>query len=234
MRHSRGSRRGGKRERGQILVLFELVMIVILGFSAMVIDLGVLRNNKQILVNTLDSAAMAGASRLPVDGALDPSDPHSPESAKDLIVENMKANYPSLVVDVDYHITYKCLIRADVVTGLPMISTDIPGQCDPHNALGHVPLVGTPPVYAVASDFTGAGKTRVSDCKPELGDRCNVVVITGSSTTQYALTPALPGAPSSGSSGAVVAAACKGTMCGESTVVPVDLVVILDRTGSMA
>jgi hypothetical protein len=199
-------------------------MIMILGFAAMVVDLGVLRNNRQILVNTLDSAAMAGASTMPVDGSLPSADPHSWQSAKALIDANIQKNYPGLT---GYTITYKCLIRADAVTGAPMISVDLPSMCDPHNALGR-----TPPVYAVASDFTGAGKTRVSNCDPKLGDRCNVVVITGSSTTQYALAPVL--GVSSGSTGTVVAAACKGTMCGESTVVPVDLVIILDRTRSMA
>ena len=221
MRHLRGSRRSGRQQRGQILVLFELVMIMILGFAAMVVDLGVLRNNRQILVNTLDSAAMAGASVLPVDNT---TTGHTATDAKNLIDANIQKNYPGLT---GYTISYRCLIRADAVTGLPMISTDLPSMCDPHNALGHVP-----PVYAVNSDFTGAGKTRVSACDPTAGDRCNVVLVSGSATTKYALAPVL--GVSSGSTGTVVSAACKGSMCGESTVVPVDLVVILDRTGSMA
>jgi len=224
MRHLRGSRRHGKREHGQILVLFELVMIMILGFAAMVVDLGVLRNNRQILVNTLDAAALTGGSVLPVNG------PAEAQAAELLIKANIGVNYPDLVLNTDYWITYKCLIGADAVTGAPLISRDVPGVCDPHNALHHVPL-GTPPVYAVASDFTGAGKTRVSDCDPTAGDMCNVVMITGNSTTKYALAPVL--GVSSGSTGMVVSAACKGA-CGAATVVPVDLVVILDRTGSMA
>jgi hypothetical protein len=226
MRHSRGSRRDGKRQRGQILVLFELVMIVILGFAAMVVDLGVLRNNRQILVNTLDAAALAGGSALPVDGTLGSTDPHSWQSVQTVITNNIAKNYAGLALNTDYTITYKCLIGADAVTGAPLISRDVPGVCDPHHALGH-----TPPLYAVASDFTGAGKTRLSACDPKLGDKCNVVIITGSSTTQYALAPVL--GVSSGSTGTVVSAACKGA-CGAATVVPVDLVIILDRTGSMA
>jgi hypothetical protein len=195
-------------------------MIMILGFAALVVDLGVLRNNRQILVNTLDSAAMAGASILPVDNA---TPGHTAADAQALIDGNIQKNYPGLA---GYTISYRCLIPVDAA-GNPVISTSLPGMCDPHNALGR-----TPPVYAIASDFTGAGKTRVSACNPALGDRCNVVLVTGSSTTQYALAPVL--GVSSGSTGTVVSAACKGTMCGESTVVPVDLVIILDRTGSMA
>lgn len=210
-------------------------MIMILGFSAMVIDLGVLRNNRQILVNTLDAAALAGGSQLPVNGAT------AAGSANTLINNNIQANYPGLptsstalgsrcVVGADpnisacgYQIAYKCLVGADAVTGKPLISRDVPGVCDPHNALHHNPPVD--------SDFTGAGPHLVSACDPMAGDKCNVVVITGSSTTQYALAPVL--GVSSGSTGTVVSAACKGA-CGAATVSPVDLVIILDRTGSMA
>jgi hypothetical protein len=234
MRHLRDSRRHGKREHGQILVLFELVMIMLLGFAAMVVDLGVLRNNRQILVNTLDAAALAGGSQLPVNGAT------AAGSANTLINNNIQVNYPGLptsstalgsrcVVGADpnisacgYQIAYKCLVGADAVTGKPLISRDVPGVCDPHNALHHNPPVD--------SDFTGAGSHLVSACDPMAGDKCNVVVITGSSTTQYALAPVL--GVSSGSTGTVVSAACKGA-CGAATVVPVDLVIILDRTGSM-
>jgi len=235
MRHLRGSRRHGKREHGQILVLFELVMIMILGFAAMVVDLGVLRNNRQILVNTLDAAALAGGAQLPVNGAV------AAGNANTVINNNIQVNYFGLptsstplgsrcVVGADpnisacgYQISYRCLIGADAVTGAPLISRDVPGVCDPHNALHH-----TPPV---ASDFTGAGPHLVSACDPMAGDKCNVVVIKGSSTTQYVLAPVL--GVSSGSTGTVVSAACKGA-CGAATVVPVDLVIILDRTGSMA
>jgi Flp pilus assembly protein TadG len=52
------SRRDREQEHGQILVLFALVLVVILAFGAIVVDLGVLRNNRQILVNTFDSAAL--------------------------------------------------------------------------------------------------------------------------------------------------------------------------------
>jgi hypothetical protein len=214
------------RKRGQILVLFELLLVVIIGFAALVIDLGVLRNNKQILVNTLDAAALAGGSSLPVDGTLPSSDPHSLQSVQAFITKSIAKNYPGLVLNTDYTITYKCLIGADAATGAPLITRDIPGVCDPHNALNHP----SPPPYAVASDFTGAGPTRVSNCRPDLGDKCNVVVVTGSAKTNYALAPVL--GVQQGNTGTVVSAACKGA-CGAAQVVPVDLVIILDRTYSM-
>lgn len=214
------SRRERKRQGGQIIILFELVLIVILGFVALVVDLGFLRNDKQILVNTMDSAALAGGSVLPVTSSkttADANGPHGAQTAKNLIDHSIAVNYPGLT---GYTIVYKCLIGADA-TG-PLISRDIPGVCDPHNALGHT---------AAAADFKGAGPTRVSICDPWIGDTCNTVVITGAETTQYHFAPALGVAK--GSSGAIQSAACRGP-CGAASIVPVDLMVILDRTGSMS
>ncbi|MGA3029760.1 MAG: pilus assembly protein TadG-related protein [Candidatus Limnocylindrales bacterium] len=213
-------RRKLDRERGQILVLFELALIVILGFAAIVIDLGVLRNNRQILVNTFDSAALAGGHLLPVDGSV----AGNAAAVNTLINKTIQANYPGGLPTSNYTITYKCLIGADATTGAPLVSRDVPTVCNPTNALGHTP---------VASDFSSAGLTGVwiTYCDPTLGDKCNVVVITGSATTQYLLAPVL--GVGSGSTGIVVSAACNGP-CGTSPVVPVDLVIILDRTLSMA
>jgi Flp pilus assembly protein TadG len=169
------SRRAGDRERGQILVLFELVLIVILACAAIVIDLGVLRNNRQILVNTFDAAALAGGTYLPVDGSASPTGT-SPGSqytlANALITATIKADYPGLTAS-NYTITYKCLIGADA-TG-PLISRDVPSTCDPRRSLGipiHNPLQASD-ITSLASHFTGAGVTRVSSCDPTLLDKCN-------------------------------------------------------------
>ncbi len=219
------SRRDGDRQDGQIIVLFELCLVVILACAALVIDLGLLRNNKQILVNTLDSAALAGASTLPVDPAV-PG--HTATDAEKLIEANIKANFPSLKLGTDYHITYRCLVGADPVTGVPLISRDVPAMCDPRPSLGIVA-----PALPPASAFTGAGPRRISACDPVThADKCNVVVIDGSETTPYSIAPVV-GVPS-GSTGTVVSAACNGSLCGQVIAAPVDLVIILDRTGSMS
>ena len=55
-------------ERGQVLVLFTIMIVVIMLFASIVIDVGMLRNNRQILVNSVDAAALAGGSKMPVDG----------------------------------------------------------------------------------------------------------------------------------------------------------------------
>jgi hypothetical protein len=205
-------RRNRKGQRGQIIVLFELVIIICLMVAALVIDIGVLRNNRQILVNTMDAAALAGGSQLPVDAS-------NVDAANALIAETIQVDYPGLPSSM-YSISYRCLIGAND-TG-PLIARDIPAVCNPTNALGHAPI---------ASDFTGAGPTRVSACDPYLGDTCNVVVVSGTSITEYRLAPVV--GLNQGSTGGVTSAACRGA-CGAAPVVPVDLVIVLDRTMSMS
>ena len=87
-------RSGGRRdgERGQVLVLFTMVLIVILGFAALVVDLGMLRNNRQTLANTMDSGALAGGTLLPVDGRV----PGAAAAINALIVTTVSANFPGL------------------------------------------------------------------------------------------------------------------------------------------
>ena len=223
MRHRRN---GTGREHGQVMILFALTLVVILAFAAVAIDLGFLRNNRQTLRNTMDAAALAGGNFLPVDGAAYPSAVppvllgQKATEANALIAQTIQKNYPGLPTTA-YSIAYKCLIGVDTSTNLAYVSRDVPVACNPANALGHTP---TP------ADFTGAGVTRVSVCDPSIGDLCNVVVVTGSAITPFSLGPVV--GVQNGSTGTVVSAACSG-LCGASPVVPVDLVVILDRTGSM-
>lgn len=217
------SRPRTRKERGQILVLFEVMLIVILGFAALVIDLGFLRNNRQTLVNAVDAGALAGGTMLPVTTAANvtahPSyGYHNYQDAEALINETIQTDYPGLKAS-DYTITYKCLIGTDP-SGNPAISRDIPTVCDPSKSLGRQPVTG---------DFQGAGTTRFTNCVPSKGDVCNVVFVQASKTTQFTIGPVI--GVNQGSTGSVSSAACKG---GCVTSAPADLVIVLDRTLSMS
>lgn len=54
-----------KNEDGQALILVTLLMVVLLGFAALVVDLGTLYVTKAKLQNAADAAALAGAQDLP-------------------------------------------------------------------------------------------------------------------------------------------------------------------------
>ena len=225
-------RSGREHEKGQILVLFALVLVVILAFAAIAVDLGVLRNNRQILRNTTDAAALAGGTLMPVDGSV----AGAASAVATLINSTIQTNYPGLpqsataigsrcVVGVDpnisvcaYTISYRCLIGAD--SSGPLITRDVPATCDPTHSLGSVN----------PSQFIGAGPTRTSSCNPSVGDKCNVVVVSGASTTRYAFAPVVGIA--NGSSGAVASAACGGP-CGTVPLVLNDVELVIDKSGSM-
>jgi len=228
-------RSGNEQEQGQIIVLFAMVVIVVLAFAALAVDLGVLRNNRQILRNTTDSAALAGGTLMPVDGSV----AGAATGVATLVNSTIQRNYPGLrhsgapigarcVVGVDdaniaagacdYTISFRCLIGAD--SSGPLIARDVPAACDPRPSLGN----------NLAGQFTGAGPTRSSSCNPFAGDRCNVVVVGGSSTTQYAFANVV--GIGSGNSGAVSSAACGGP-CGAAPPVINDVEFVIDKSGSM-
>lgn len=65
-----------KNESGQSLILVTVVIAALIGFAALVVDVGVLYNSKAELQNIADAAALAGAQDLPnaslaIDTALD-------------------------------------------------------------------------------------------------------------------------------------------------------------------
>ncbi|MFI5259187.1 MAG: VWA domain-containing protein [Candidatus Limnocylindrales bacterium] len=208
-------RNRAESEHGQALILFALSLVLILAFAGIVVDLGVLRNDRQILVNTMDSAALAGGTLLPVSSSTYQADVN-------LIQATVKADYPGLPLPTIANggIAYRCLIG--VASGQADLTQVTAGVCDPSSSLGRSPTV---------SDFTGAGPTRSSACVPSSGDKCNVVAVSASATTQYGFGPVV--GVNSGSTGTVMSAACNGP-CGATPIAPTDLVVIIDRTASMS
>src|SRR5262245_4660598 len=112
-------RTGRDREQGQILVLFTLVLVVLMGLAALVIDVGVLRRQNQELWIALDSGALAGAPELPGDGT----------AAEASALRFAATNYPGIdpaTIDV----SFRCIVGDRNNDNLPD-SGDIPAVCDP-------------------------------------------------------------------------------------------------------
>jgi len=57
-----------KNEDGQVMVLFALLIVILLGFAALVIDVGMINFTKVSMQNAADAAALAGAQDLPNTG----------------------------------------------------------------------------------------------------------------------------------------------------------------------
>ncbi len=223
-------RRRADGERGQVLVLFTLSIVVIMLSVAIVVDIGRLRNDRQVLANALDAAVLAGGTLLPVDGCNTPPGGSACASVNtaavtainDRMVSTVAANFPGITA-ANYTITYYCLVGVNsAVPPGPNIARDVPEVCNPRTSLGHVP---------VAADFRGTGSTRFSTCNPTVGDKCNAVALAGGVSTSFSFARVV--GIDSGNTNVVVSTACNGP-CGQAPARPVDLVVLVDRTASMS
>lgn len=134
-----------------------------------------------------------------------------PVGAEKTAREYVQLNYPDGLPDGDITVDFRCLIGAE---GGVARTTDVPTVCDP----------------GVGATWTVDGDAAYADCDPAKGHVCNTLVVSSPATVDYNFAPVL--GVFEGSTGARTAAACKGA-CGEPPEIPVDLVMILDRTGSM-
>lgn len=80
-------------EKGNAVVLVLMMMVVLLGFTALVVDAGVIYLNRAKLANAMDSAVLAGAQVLPTD----------PEQVADLAAQYAALNgiTDEVIIDVD-------------------------------------------------------------------------------------------------------------------------------------
>jgi hypothetical protein len=78
----RQATKGKRHEGGQVLLLFVLAVAVLIGFTAMTIDVGMLFENRRHLQNTADAAALAGVADLPFDP------PAAKQHAQEWILKN--------------------------------------------------------------------------------------------------------------------------------------------------
>ena len=154
-------RREQKKEQGQIIILFVLAVVVIMGFAAMVIDVGVLRNSNQNLWNALDAGALAGVKELPDDAA----------KASSIALQYADMNYPGGLPS-NVKVGFRCVVGN--AGGLPRAS-DIPAVCDP----------------GPGATWTCNAKICSAVCEPAAGDTCNTVVLETAATVPYNFGPAV-------------------------------------------
>lgn len=202
------SRRDG--EHGQVLILFALMMVVVLGAAALVVDVGLLRSDKMRLQNALDAGAMAGAHYLPASTA---SGNSNYANVRTTATSYAQSNMPGLTPTV----TFRCLIGI-TAAGLPRV-TDMPGACNVSQS-----QTSTAWLCDESSCWAPCDPATTST------DVCNTIQVTDDATRQYGFGGAM--GVTSGNTGTETAAACTG-LCGASPTAPLDVVVVVDRTGSM-
>ena len=206
----RRRRRDG--EHGQILVMFTLVVVLLMALAAVVIDVGLLRTDTGKLQNALDAGALAAAQSLPVSKT-------NITAVSTVARDFSRTNYPGMPNGniPDPTVKYACLIGVDGA-GLPRVA-DMPAVCN-------VSLAASSPLWLCTTVVCWA------PCDPVavLTDVCNTIILNDNVTRPYTFGRAVN--VNSGNSGVISSAACTG-LCGNLPVAPVDVVLLLDRTGSM-
>ncbi len=201
---TRGPRDG---ERGQTLVLFTLVIVLLMGLAAVVIDVGLLRTDGARLQNALDSGALAAGQSLPATST-------NVAAISNTAVQFTRTNFSGVPTPTA---SFACLIGI-TAAGLPRVS-DMPSTCN-------VSLPASSPSWVCTGTVCWAPCDPVA--RPT--DVCNTIILADAVVRPFGFGAAI--GVDSGNTGIRTAAACTGA-CGGQPQGPVDAVVILDRTGSM-
>lgn len=165
------------RERGQALVLGVLALVVLIGFTALSVDVGFFLRHRALVQQAADAAALAGSQALPDD----------PVAAEQIAREYAEKNG----VDPDtLDISFRCTSEYEVACN------PAEGKWDTIEVSGRLDV---PFFFAPVLSLTGVEDSCWLDSCPVVES----------------------------------AAACRG-LCGGDPTVPVDVVQVLDRTGSMS
>ena len=126
-----------RSDRGQVLVVFSLFLVVLAGFSAVTIDYGSWLKARRDYQNVADSAALAGSAFLvrPITNA-----PNDPER-----VAARRGAWYSINKQLGLSLDAATLANTNTAAGAPVTA----------NANGYAIWVSTPPITA-GSDYPGA------------------------------------------------------------------------------
>jgi hypothetical protein len=186
------------------MVLFGMTVVLMVAMAALVVDIGLEVRSGHWLSNTLDAAVLAGVSQLPDDAT----------EAETLLVRFALENDIDLTagdIDVDFY----CIVGDRNNDGQPD-SLDLGITCDPG--------VSTAPPFICVDGLCTA------PCDPAAGHKCNTIQARSTKILDYFFAPVI-GIDQGDVSRA--AQACIG-LCGLAPVGPVDIGIIIDRTGSMS
>ncbi len=194
-------------ERGAVAVVVAISLVMLMAAAAIGVDIAKLSYERQTLQNALDAAAAAGVMKLPDDPAA------AVLEAQKFASDNMVG---AQLGSITPSVALRCVTSYNTTTNSPDWAT----------------------VLAVCgiSDHS----FDPLDCNEDAGicsvkcttsNHCNTIVVKYNKTVDYSFGPAI-GIPT-GQTGAVVSAACRG-YCGTVAPNPLDVVVMADRTPSMA
>ena len=249
------TRRADRSEHGAATIMLAMLTVVILGFAALGVDIAQQVSRKHLLINQLDAAATAGAYQLG-DGA---DLATAVASAAALFEQNGGSELD--LGDVDFWCVVARQANPDRTPVVPARVADLQipsatrggGTCNPDAASNsttweeseyqdrvrpwdgkRLSMTCNETLCAVpCAMMAGPGNgwdagTSVFNNRPI---RCNTMRIAAEEDVPFSFAPVL--GIDDGSTGAQVSVACAGS-CGEVAPNPMDVVVVADRTLSMA
>jgi Flp pilus assembly protein TadG len=209
-------------ETGAVAILVAALSLLILMFAAYAVDIGLQVNRKHLLIETLDSAAQAGAFELP-DTA----------TARTQALAFAQVHDPTETGTLAPNVDFWCIVAATGTTAPYAVDlSQIPSTCNP----------GTGP-YTPALNYKTTGRTIScsaiicaipcvepvpNTATPKI--TCNTIRVYQGRDVPFRFAPA--GGIAKGSTGSQISVACKGS-CGTIAPNPMDVAVIADRTSSM-
>jgi hypothetical protein len=98
----------GRAQSGQMMLVTAIVMVVVLGFAAMAIDVGLAYRDRRDLQNDVDAAALAGAQHLPNNPAV------AKDRANDWLLKNGVQPGQITSIDVESGLAANDTIRVEV------------------------------------------------------------------------------------------------------------------------
>lgn len=100
-----------KNEDGQVLVIFALLLVVFIGFAALVIDVGMMYRTKSKMQIAADAAALAGAQDLPsaslaISAAMNFAEANGAEKSKTTVITPYKGDPNKIEVESTQNVQY--------------------------------------------------------------------------------------------------------------------------------
>lgn len=216
-------------DSGVTAMIVAVMAVALLGAASMAIDISRFTYQRELTRDAMESGAQAGAFYLPTN----------PASAVDAAVNAAKYVDPAATPVV------KLLCVVPYVSGLSTYdSSTVQNYCNP----GPVDLAGryaqslypdkkcssTYGICTLPCTFPCVANTSSVPATVTSGYTFNAISVNDTSEVKYLFGPIMDVFSKSFSSGSHVVAACKGSGCATTSAVPMNIVIVLDRTGSVS
>ncbi len=175
------------KDDGVVTIIVALMLVVLLGVAALVIDLGRTRHARQQVQDAVDSGSISAAAYLPVNGTVDPLDgivdADRVRALAAKITSNSTVGLPPGAVTTSFYCVLLVPPGGQNTPGgpTPDLGNDLASACGP----------ATNGAWNSAAGWVVKGKRMTHTCNPYAGDLCNAIKVQTSQTIDYLFAPSI-------------------------------------------